>query len=129
MFDCDAQRFTFNELWRPHITGAIAHSHFVDLLGVVSEADPLVVNLDLFAGLKVVVRDHLVASAQQNLTHLYWREPTYVYVSNGPAIIEHGYISQVLRRSREVIDAGRRHGVGMFLQQMIQNREVMDSQI
>src|SRR6476660_4900529 len=111
MLDGDAKRFAFIELWRPHITSAIAHSHFVDLLRVVSEADPLVVDLDLFAGLKVVVRDHLVASAQQYLADLYRRKPAYVDVSNGPTVIEHRNIGQVLRRSREMIDASGRHGV------------------
>ena len=66
----DAQRLGAVELRRPHVAGAVADAHLVDLLRIVGEADALVVDLDLLARLEVVVGDHLLAAADQDLRTL-----------------------------------------------------------
>ena len=121
MFDRHAQRFSLFQLGRPHVTRTVANTHFVYLLRVVGEADAFVVDLDLLARLKIVVGNHLVAPTKQNLANLHWRKPTDVYVGNRSTVVKHGDVGKVLGRPWKVVDAPRRHGNGVLLQQMIQN--------
>src|SRR5438552_7482724 len=71
----NAQGFGHVELRRPHVATSVTHPELVYLLCVVGEADPAVVHLDLFRGLHIVIDDHLLATAKQDLAHLHRCQP------------------------------------------------------
>ena len=129
MLALDAQRLGARELRRPHVAGPVADAHLVDLLRVVGEADALVVDLDLLARLEVVVDDHLLAAADQDLAHLHRRQPAHVDVRDRARVIEQRDVRQVLGRAREVIDAARRNRDRMLAQQVVEDREVVHGQV
>src|SRR5215475_14369632 len=74
----DAQRLGQVELRRPHVARPVADTHLLDLLWVVRETDPFVVHLDLLARFEVIVDDHLLAAADEDLADLDRRKPAYV---------------------------------------------------
>ena len=96
----DAERLGRVQLRRPHVARPVADAHLVDLLGVVGEADALVVDLDLLARLQVVVGDHLLAAADQDLPDLHRREPADVDVRDDAGVVEERDVGEVLRRAR-----------------------------
>ena len=125
----EAQRLGAVELRRPHVAGAITDAHFLDLLRVVGEADALVVDLDLLGRLEIVVGDHLLAAAEQDLAHLDRREPAHVDVRDGARIVEQRDVREVLRRAGEMVDAARRDRDRVFAEQVVEDREIVHGEV
>ena len=112
-----------------HVAGAIADAHFLDLLRVFGEADALVVDLDLLGRLEIVVGDHLLAAAEQDLAHLDRRQPAHVDVRDGARIVEERDVREILGRAREMVDAARRDRDRMLAEQVVEDREVVHGEI
>lgn len=93
------------------------------------QRDALVVNLDLFAGLQIVVDDHLVAAADQGAAHLDRRQPIDVDVGDQLAFEEERQIGDVLRLAEHMAHARRRNRHRPFLHNMVQDREIMHREV
>ena len=77
------------ELRRPHIPGAVADALLVGVLLSAVHGDPLVVDLDLLARLKVVVDDHLPAPSDQGPADLDRSQPVHVQVGDRVVLEEY----------------------------------------
>jgi hypothetical protein len=88
MADLREHRLGGVEAWCPHVAVAIAGQQLVLLLTLVVEDRPLVVELDLLAGLDVVVYHHLVLAPDEGAADLDRRQPADMEV----AIRLSGYI-------------------------------------
>src|SRR5690606_13151214 len=114
MFSFDAQRFRSVELRRPHVSGAVADAHLMNLRRIIGEADALIVDLELLAGLEIVVNYHLLAAADENLAHFHRSQPADITVRNQARVVEQRDERQVLRRSGKMVDPARGHGDRML---------------
>src|SRR5579859_3293467 len=129
MIDSNTKRFGFLQFRCPHIACSVSNTHLVDFLWIVCKANSFIVNLDFLAWLKIVVGDHLITTAEQDLADLHGRQPTDVYVGDRTTVIEHRDIGEVLWCSWKMINSSRRNCIWMLFQQMVQNRKIVDSQI
>ncbi len=125
----DGQRLGARQLRRPHVAGAVADAHLLDLCRIVGEADALVVDLDLLAGLEVVIGDHLACAAQVDLPHLDRGQPADAGVRDRARVVEQRDVGQVLGCAEEVVGAVGRNRHRVFAQQVIEDREVVHRQI
>ena len=128
-----AERLAHVQLRRPHVAGAVADAHLVDLLAVLLriavERDALVVDLDLLARLEVVVDDHAFAAADQRPPHLHRREPVHVDVRDQVVLELQVQVGDVLRLALDVADARRRHRDRLRRQQVVHDRQVVDGEV
>ena len=129
MLAFDVQRLGTVQLGRPHVARAVADPHLLDLRRIVRETHALVVDLDLLAGLEVVVHDHLLAAADQDAAHLDRREPAHVEVGDHSRVVEQREVREVLGGTREVVDAARRNRCGVLTKQEVEDRKVVHREV
>ena len=114
---------------RPHIASAISDFQLVRSLGRIAHRDSAIVNLDLINGLEIVIRDHLAAAANEDLPHLHRRKPVDADVCDAAASKEQRDMRHILGHVGNVADAGRGNGRWLFIQDVKDDRDVMDGQV
>src|SRR5579859_7548526 len=95
MLGLHPQRFSQGNLGSPHVPGPVTDHRLVNPLAPASDSYPLVVDLDLLARLEVVVNDHLPVTADESATHLDWRQPVDMVVSDEAAFEKAGEVRHV----------------------------------
>jgi hypothetical protein len=125
----DAKRFPRVQLGRGHIAHAVLN-HFLKYgFGLFGDADALIVDFDFFAGLDVVVNDHLAIAAQQRAADLDRRQPIHVDMGDQILVEEAGHVGDGLAASRQMPDSGSGDRARHTGQKMIHDREVVHGQI
>src|SRR5262249_11234842 len=93
------------------------------------EGHAAVIDLHLLAGLDVVVYDHAATAGDQRLPDLDRGEPVRVDVSDQAPREEEREVRDVLGRAGDVAHSDGRHGHRFPREDVIDDREVVDSQV
>src|SRR5438270_680485 len=93
------------------------------------DSNALVVQLNLFAGLEVVIDDHLLVAADQCSPDFYWRKPVDVDVCNRIPAEEQREKGSVLRLTREMAVARSRHRHWRAVEYVVHDRKIVDGKV
>src|SRR6266852_2759653 len=66
-----SQPYKLMNLGSPHVAGAIADQQLMQVAGICRHADTLVIDLDLFIGIKIVPDQHFLFSADECGAHFH----------------------------------------------------------
>src|SRR5712692_1746405 len=124
----DAEAFGEAELGSPHVAGAVA-DHGLESALRIGERDSFVIDLDLLAGLEVVIDDHLACAPDQRAADLERGQPVDVVMSDQTALEIARQVGQVDLVSGHMRGAGRCDRNWSVSHHIVHDGQVVDGEI